>query len=147
MADPVGTLARLFSAVAYRGIYSAEFKFDERDGQYKLLEVNVRPWWYIEFAESCGFPIAVMAYRDALERSVEPINTYRIGVNLVYPGYDFHACRELYRQGALTLASWAKSWLSAKPAIFTWRDPLPSLAGMIDELRRAVHERRSKLKK
>jgi len=47
-------------------VFSAEFKFDERDGLFKILEVNARPWWYVDFAARCGVDVCRMAYRDAL---------------------------------------------------------------------------------
>ncbi|MFW6193457.1 MAG: hypothetical protein ACOC83_08210, partial [Gemmatimonadota bacterium] len=43
-------LQRLLTEMGFRGIFSAEFKQDARDGRFKLLEVNGRPWWYVEFA-------------------------------------------------------------------------------------------------
>ncbi len=65
-----GDLVRLLAGVGYRGIFSAEFKRDERDGVYKLLEVNVRPWKYVEFAALCGVDVCDLSYRDALEEDV-----------------------------------------------------------------------------
>ena len=66
VADAADELVRLLASVGYRGIFSAEFKRDERDGVLKLLEVNVRPWWYVEFAALCGVDVCHLAYREAL---------------------------------------------------------------------------------
>jgi predicted ATP-grasp superfamily ATP-dependent carboligase len=139
-AMAITDLTQLFAAVKYRGIYSAEFKFDGRDGRFKLLEVNVRPWWYIWFAATSGVPVAEMAYRDAQGIEVKPVQSYAVGRQLVYPLYDLHACLELYRQGGLGLLSWAGSWLGADRAITYWRDPLPALSLLSGEAGRVIRK-------
>jgi len=68
--EAVASVQKLLSAVSYRGIFSAEFKLDRRDGRYKIIEVNARPWWFIGFAADCSVDTAVMAYLDALEQEV-----------------------------------------------------------------------------
>ena len=57
ISQAVDDLKRLLSAISYRGIFSAEFKYDDRDGKYKILEINARPWWYVEFAAICGVDV------------------------------------------------------------------------------------------
>jgi predicted ATP-grasp superfamily ATP-dependent carboligase len=121
------SLEILLREVGYRGIFSTEFKFDSRDNTFKLLEVNTRPWWYIGFPDDCGVPIARMAYEDALERSVAPVDSYRVGVSLVYPYYDFFASLDLWRRKELTLRSWIASWMTARKAVWEWGDPLPAV--------------------
>jgi predicted ATP-grasp superfamily ATP-dependent carboligase len=135
------SLLRLLSHVGYRGIFSAEFKLDERDREFKLLEVNVRPWWYIWFAEQCGVPVALMAYLDSQEIEIEAIENYRTGVGLVNPYYDFHACIELFRKRQLSTVSWAKSWLTSRKSNFSMRDPMPSIIGLLDRLSLAFRKR------
>jgi D-aspartate ligase len=125
--DAVVAVTRLLRHVGYRGIFSAEFKRDERDGVFKLLEVNVRPWWYVEFAERCGVNVCRMAYQDALGEPVEPVTRYAVGRTCVYPYYDFYACRDLRRRGQLSPIAWAKSWLASMQPVFRWNDPLPAL--------------------
>jgi len=73
VAEAADELERLFASVGYRGIYSAEYKRDERDGALKLLEVNVRPWWYVEFAALCGVDVCHLAYREALGLPIEQV--------------------------------------------------------------------------
>ncbi|PKM05788.1 MAG: hypothetical protein CVV14_14910 [Gammaproteobacteria bacterium HGW-Gammaproteobacteria-4] len=62
------TLCELLAQLNYRGIFSAEFKRDSRNGVFRILEVNTRAWWYVEFAARCGVNVCAMAYDDALER-------------------------------------------------------------------------------
>jgi len=125
IAEARDSLARLLDAVGYRGTFSAEFKQDARDGAFKLLEVNVRPWWYVEFAQRCGFNAPQMMYDDALGRDVTPARPGEVGRRLVYIYYDAVACWHDWVRGELTLAEWTDGWLGADTALFAWDDPAP----------------------
>jgi D-aspartate ligase len=142
VAGAIATVRRLMEQVRYRGIFSAEFKYDARDGLFKILEVNARPWWYVEFTARCGVDVCTMAYRDALALQVEPTEPYRVGRTCVFPYYDLSACRELRRSGRLSLGAWARSWLTAEQPVFRWSDPLPAvietLKGLVRLLRRVI---------
>ena len=74
-----------------RGIFDAEFKYDHRDGQLKILEINARPWWFVEFATRCGVDLCRMAYMDALELPVTPANEYEVGRCCIHMNYDLAA--------------------------------------------------------
>jgi predicted ATP-grasp superfamily ATP-dependent carboligase len=113
----------LLAALHYRGTFSAEFKQDERDGVFKLIEVNCRHWWYVGFAASCGVDVTWMTYQDALGNPVPPIEQYRVGARCVHPHCDRYACLGLRRDRQLSLWSWAESWLGSRQPILTWDDP------------------------
>lgn len=127
-------LDRLLAATGYRGIFSAEFKLDPRDGQFKLLEVNTRAWWYVEFAARCGVDTCSMSYRDALKRDVASVDTYSTGSSCVYPYPDFFACRAARRSGELTTGDWIRSWATATQPVFRWGDPWPAVAASAEIL-------------
>ena len=129
----VESLDRLLADVSYRGVFEAEFKYDARDGQFKLLEVNARPWYFIGFAADCGVDFCAMAYRDALGLAVEPVNTYPPGRHCVV-GSDRFACWALYRQGQLSAWAWLRSWLGARQMLFAWDDPVPGFARILRSL-------------
>lgn len=124
-------LKRLLGAIDYRGIFSAEFKYDTRDRQFKILEINARPWWYVEFAAICGADVCSLAYRDALGRNLRPRRDYRTGVRSVHPYFDLYACLEQLRKKELTIAQWAGSWIGARLPVLCSDDPLPGLAWWI----------------
>ena len=98
----VATLRTILAAVGYRGIFGGEFKRDERDGLFKILEVNARVWIYVEFAGRCGVDVCTMAYRDALGLEVTEAAHYRTGVRLVSPYLDFAAVRYAWRLGQMS---------------------------------------------
>ena len=129
-------LERLLTAVGYRGVFSAEFKHDARDGLYKILEVNSRPWWYVEFAAMCGVDVCDMAYRDALDLPVASVDRYRIGRRCVFLPQDVRAYRAIRRSQRLSFLSWVFSWLGARRTVFAYDDPLPALALPLVVLRR-----------
>ena len=87
----VDSLRRLFEHVGYTGLFDAEYKFDERDSTYKLLEVNTRAWWQIGLWPGCGVPVCCLAYRDALGEPVQPVHTYEIGRRWVHEFWDLPA--------------------------------------------------------
>lgn len=123
-------LDRLLAHLSYRGVFEAEFKHDERDGEFKLLEVNARPWGFIGFADACGVDFCGMAYRDALGHTVEAVTTYQVGRRCVV-GADRFACWRELRAGRLTPWASLRSWLGARQLLFAWDDPLPGFARLL----------------
>ena len=121
------SLDRLLTAVGYRGIFSAEFKRDERDGKFKILEVNTRAWWYVEFATNCGVNVCGMACRDARGLPVESVMSYDVGARCVYPYHDWGARKHLSKEARPSLRTLLGFWVGATQPIFRWDDPLPAL--------------------
>jgi predicted ATP-grasp superfamily ATP-dependent carboligase len=56
----------------YHGMADIEFKWDQRTGTYKLLDINPRPWLWINLPTACGVNLPYAAYLDALGRPVDP---------------------------------------------------------------------------
>ena len=56
---------RLLRGLGFFGISQVEFKFDARDGQYKLLEVNPRSWSWISLPVAMGINIPFAFFCDA----------------------------------------------------------------------------------
>jgi predicted ATP-grasp superfamily ATP-dependent carboligase len=121
IAEAVGALERLLRDLRYRGIFSAEFKHDPRDGLFKLLEVNCRPWWFNGFAADCGVDTALMAYQDALGLPVPQVERYREGVRMAY---SFNDLRAVIRTRT-PLAQALRFWFGAHDALFARDDPRP----------------------
>jgi predicted ATP-grasp superfamily ATP-dependent carboligase len=123
----VQSLRSLLAAIGYRGIFSAEFKLDARDGMFKILEVNARVWIYVEFAGRCGVDVCTMAYRDALGLPLGDIPVYRTRARLVSPYADLAAARYAWSQRQLPKGAWLRSWFGAQQPLFNWTDPVPAL--------------------
>lgn len=146
VGEAVDSVTRLLSRLDYRGIFSAEFKRDARNGTFQILEVNTRAWWYVEFAARCGVNVCAMALDDALGR--EPVASsrgYRAGVGCVNLMADAKAVRAL-AAGPERL-SWLevlRQWSRACFHVFRWSDPGPSLSVLaragIGKLRRGASD-------
>jgi predicted ATP-grasp superfamily ATP-dependent carboligase len=122
----IDILRRMLGGLGYRGVFSAEFKRDNRDGVLRIIEVNARPWWYVEFAARAGVDVVTLAYRAALGLPIEPPDTYQVGRRLVFPYYDYQACM------ATSPSRWsglrkAATGIGADQPVFTWTDPMPAL--------------------
>jgi D-aspartate ligase len=145
MQGPIQALKRMWSALGFRGIFDAEFKYDERDGQYKIVEVNARPWWFVEFATRCGVDLCGMAYQDALGLPVEPSHGYEVGRRCVYLLRDLATHRAADRS-LRGLLRWARSVKGADEIMYRWDDPRPgitsTLASMKKYLRQGFRSRR-----
>jgi D-aspartate ligase len=125
-AGAIFPLEYLLEQISYRGVFSAEFKLDERDLTFKLIEINARPWWYVEFASRCGVDVCTMAYQDALGLPVSAIDCYEVGRRSVFAVNDLRAWRE--QSGTRhSLWSFLMTWLGCDSAPFHWNDPAPAL--------------------
>ena len=57
---------KLLEYMHVTGMVEVEFKFDERDQQYKLLDINLRPWGWHTLCIACGLDFPYIQYCDAL---------------------------------------------------------------------------------
>ncbi len=128
VADIVATVDRLISGCGLRGIFSVELKRDANTGIAKVLEVNARPWWYVHYATACGVNVCEMTYRAALREPVAPHDgNYRVGRTCAFVRPDLRACRDLRRQGKLSLLKCVPQWLGGEHMVFNAADPKPLL--------------------
>jgi predicted ATP-grasp superfamily ATP-dependent carboligase len=71
---------RYLEGLGFHGLAQVEFKRDERDGEYKLMEINPRLWQWHGLAAACGVDLVDVAYRDLLGEPVEPKLKSRSGL-------------------------------------------------------------------
>lgn len=62
--DVVGLSLSFLKKIGYRGVCGTEFKFDERDSQYKMVEVNPRQTLWFALIGAAGIPLNYYAYCD-----------------------------------------------------------------------------------
>ena len=99
----------LLNQAGYTGIVGIEFKRDPKSGEYKLIEINTRPVNTTGIAAACGVDLPVIAYRDAIGESQQPVTNWEDGVIWMRLIQDIGAARELSRQGRLNAAQWFRS--------------------------------------
>ncbi|MEE4276522.1 MAG: PIG-L family deacetylase, partial [Thermoleophilia bacterium] len=56
----------LLAELGYEGISQVEYKRDARDGSFRLMEANFRPWTWMGLATACGTNLPLAAHRWAL---------------------------------------------------------------------------------
>ena len=129
VSDAIDSLAVLLAQLHYRGIFSAEFKRDARNGQLKLLEVNTRAWWYVEFAARCGVNVCHMAWQDANDLPVtRVVDGYRVGTGCVNLHGDIQSILSRRKAGSISMARALGQWARAYFHVFRLRDPWPGLS-------------------
>jgi predicted ATP-grasp superfamily ATP-dependent carboligase len=129
LPDAIRHLRRLLDGLDYRGIFSAEFKRDPRDGVYRIIEVNTRAWTYVEFAARCGMNVCEMAWQDAQGLPVSrATRDYPEGVACVDLYHDIPTVLALRKRQSLPWLSVLAQWARAQLHTFRWDDPQPALS-------------------
>jgi D-aspartate ligase len=119
---------KLFRHVGLQGLANAEFKYDERDGQMKLIECNARFTASNSLVARAGFDLGNFVYNRIVGIPQPPLTDFRTGLRLWDPPRDFRAFLELRERGELTLVKWLASIMHRTSiSYFSWRDPLPSI--------------------
>jgi D-aspartate ligase len=98
---------KVFEYLNYKGIGSAEFKYDERDNKYKLIEINTRYWQQNILPTECGinFPFIEYLY---LTHSIYSnlLSKYTTGVKWINLYMDFSSFLKYRKEGLITLMDW-----------------------------------------
>jgi predicted ATP-grasp superfamily ATP-dependent carboligase len=141
VAAAVDSVDRVLTAADYRGIFSVEFKRDPRDGTFKLLEINARPWWFVDFAVRCGVDVCRMAYDDAQGTEVDAVDTYSVGSTCIFPYYDFFTMQTLVAAGAMSWRRWVVEVAKALQPVGCLDDPKPALVATARILGKALRNR------
>jgi predicted ATP-grasp superfamily ATP-dependent carboligase len=121
--------AGLMKAVGYRGILDIGFRFDHRDGKYKLLDVNPRIGGTFRlFVGEDGTDVLRTMYRDLTGQPV-PRATTPEGRRWIVEPLDLTSSMAYRRRGDITLPAWLRSLRGVREAAwFAADDPLPFLA-------------------
>jgi D-aspartate ligase len=126
--QPLADMAlRFFRGTSYRGTGSIEFKKDECDGEFKMIELNARLWQQNIQATYAGVNFPLIQYLDLTGQLDHPVLDYRDGVRWFDAIQDFQAFWTYRKQGALSLRQWTRSWWGSDCyAYFAWDDPKPA---------------------
>lgn len=138
VAEPAAAARAILAEVGYRGVFNIEFKHDDRDGTYKVIEVNARPFWLIAHIARAGVDLPYMAYLDAQGLPVPQTAPYQVG------RYGMYEIPEV----AALIRAWTSFRRPNGPVIAPWtrgdhtllwpRDPMPGLVDFWRSARRRV---------
>jgi len=139
VSEAVDLAVRAIRVLRYRGVFSVELKKSEVDGAFRVLEINMRPWWYVGFTCRAGMDVCRMIYLDALGQPVPEAEEYRVPVYSVYPRLEWHARRALPRKDRRVLPTQLRVWLTGVQPIFEWTDPGPAAHDVARRLAERLH--------
>lgn len=120
---------RFLRSIDYYGLVELEYKHDERDGRYKLLDVNARTWGYHTLAQRAGVDFPYLLYADQVGRR-------RPGGARTRPGVSWIRLATDVPTAVLELAGRRLDWRgylhslrsSEIESVFSRDDPRPGVA-------------------
>lgn len=121
----------LLRAIDYYGISEAEFKKD-KDGVFKLIEINARTWLWHSLAIRCGVDFPYLLYKDMVGEEVETIKSFQENVKWIHMSTDLWMGINEILKGRMKLTEYISSIKGEKEfAVFSIDDPLPFIAETI----------------
>jgi len=117
---------KLLYSMHLSGMVEVEFKYDCRDGHYKLLDINLRPWGWHTLCIASGLDFPYIQYRDILGET--PVHgTPHYGYRWIRLLTDIPAGLQEVRAGITTPGAYFRSLIGQTVfSVFDWRDPLPA---------------------
>jgi D-aspartate ligase len=118
------TTTEFMKKLCYKGILDIGYRYDARDGQYKLLDVNPRIGSTARlFVAENGMDVARALYLDLTGQPVIP-GAAREGRKWFVEDQDLISCLRYRRQGKLTVKQWVNSFRGVEEAAFYASDDL-----------------------
>jgi D-aspartate ligase len=120
---------RLLETAGYRGFGHVEFAFDERDDEFKLLEVNTRVPMWAGVAMSPYLDMARIAYDDLSGRPEPGPRDLQDEVSWTFLAKDVYVSLAMARRRELSPRAFLRPYLQRKKVrgVFAADDPLPAL--------------------
>ena len=146
---------RFLESIEFDGMVEVEFKFDPRDGRYKILDVNARPWGWHTLTRSAGADFAYLLWQQKVggaPRSVpmqheaawlREITDFLAIAKSPRRGAEIRALLKAVRERRLTLATfdhWDPIPFFAELGLWAFQGPArrrkarAPLAGYVDDL-------------
>jgi len=122
---------RFMKAIGYRGVLDIGYRYDARDGLYKVLDANPRIGATFRlFVGENGMDVARALYLDLTDQEVIP-TPIKEGRKWMVEDLDMVSSYRYFREGNLSLAEWIRSFRGVEEAAFiSTDDPFP-LGAMI----------------
>ncbi|MDD4182404.1 MAG: hypothetical protein PHT53_01075 [Candidatus Omnitrophica bacterium] len=114
--------------INYFGISEIEFIYDEKSGQYSLIEINPRMWKQNSIAEKLGINLVKMLI-DCLGGKQLSVNINRKSdIAWIEPITDFFAAIDGLRKREINIKQYINSLrMEKKIAVFSMCDPMPGI--------------------
>lgn len=120
------------------GINEPEFKYDHRDGKFKLMEINLRPMMWHRVGALSGVPLNYIQYLDATNQNIPKyIQSQRYDIHYIYLNHEL--INILRRRGYFKVF---KNNLFGGDqrvlALWDYRDPFPFFMSFISILKKYI---------
>jgi len=122
---------RFLGELGYTGIVDIGYRWDARDGTYKVLDINPRLGGAFRlFVDANGLDVARACYLDLTGHAV-PAVQHRNGRRWMLETADLIALKHYRRDDGLKIGDWLRSFRGLEEgATFSLGDPLPFAAAM-----------------
>jgi predicted ATP-grasp superfamily ATP-dependent carboligase len=127
---------RFMKHVGYKGHVGIEYKYDDRDDSFKLIEVNVRFGLWDGLPALCGIDFARINYQYLLGERVRCSPSFEDGLKWISFERDVRAFAKYRREGVLTFGEWVRSISTGRRdfAVFALDDPMPFIRSTVSFL-------------
>jgi predicted ATP-grasp superfamily ATP-dependent carboligase len=115
----------LLKEIGYFGIAEVEFMKDDKDGQYKLLEINGRPWGWHTLLKAAGINLPHMLFQLMTDQPIPPAEG-KAGVKWVRLITDIPTVFREVVSGRMAIRDYVHSMKGGKHfAVLSASDPVP----------------------
>jgi len=118
-------VAAMVAAVSYTGLAMFEFKFDTNSGDWRLLEVNARPWGSLPLPVALGVDFPYALYRMLVKGETTAPVDYRPGIygrNFIPDLWQMRADLHAMAGHPLRAAGHVLAWLRDCGRALSWRE-------------------------
>jgi len=117
---------RLLKELNYTGYSCIEYKYDQRDFQYKLMEINGRYNRSVLLSLKCGINFPLLEYQSLLGEKIDNQNKYKTGVFWIDEYKDMQCNFKKLITGRLKISSFLGPYLKSNvKAVFNVSDLRP----------------------
>ena len=131
------TTLRFAEAIDYKGILDIDYRYDERDRQYKIVDFNPRIGSSFRlFLDTNGMDVARAMYSDLTGQEVRVAEAIP-GRKWIVEDRDLVSSFHYFRDGNLLIAEWLRSYRGLRELSWvSFTDPLPAFAMLASDVRK-----------
>ncbi|MGH8013274.1 MAG: hypothetical protein ACREQ4_12315 [Candidatus Binataceae bacterium] len=137
------TTIRFMKEIGYRGPLDLGYRYDARDGRYKVNDINPRIGAMFRlFVDPNGVDVARAFYEDMTGQPVTPAAPAPEGRKWIVEDVDLFSSIRYWRDGKLTLRDWRRSRRGIQERAFLARDdPFPLAGAYLMDVKRSLSNR------
>jgi predicted ATP-grasp superfamily ATP-dependent carboligase len=122
---------KILRDIGYYGLSEVEFMLDPRDGHYKLIEINARPWGWHTLAIGAGVDLPYLLYQDMLGDTVKK-DGFEKDVKWIRLVTDVPTALTEIIKGEMKISDYLNSLRGKRQfSVLSIADPLPSIAELL----------------